>query len=83
MLVNKLLRPVANNLYKVPTRSTSAVCGARSRHVSTAVSYFPIRIFEFFVIFSYENDLFPFSFCKKSIRFSKIFDNSSIASDIV
>lgn len=40
MLLNKLIRPAASIIYKVPTRSTSAVCGAKSRHVSTVVSIF-------------------------------------------
>lgn len=38
MLVNNVMRPVASNLLKVPSRSTSAVVGARSRHVSIPVS---------------------------------------------
>lgn len=38
MLLNALVRPVANNLCKIPSRSTSAVVGAKSRHVPIAVS---------------------------------------------
>lgn len=38
MLLKALVRPVANNVCKIPSRSTSAVVGARSRHVSNGVS---------------------------------------------
>lgn len=38
MLFTKLVRPTVSLAYKIPSRSTSAVCGARSRHVSTLVS---------------------------------------------
>lgn len=38
MLFKALVRPVANTLCQVPSRSTSAVVGAKSRHVSTVVS---------------------------------------------
>lgn len=38
MLFKALMRPVANAVCKVPARNTSAVIGAKSRHVSTVVS---------------------------------------------
>lgn len=38
MLFKALMRPVANAVCKVPLRNTSAVVGAKSRHVSTVVS---------------------------------------------
>lgn len=38
MLVKALVRPVVNNVCKIPSRSTSAVVGAKSRHVPIGVS---------------------------------------------
>lgn len=38
MLFKALMRPVANAVCKVPARNTSAVVGAKSRHVSNIVS---------------------------------------------
>lgn len=38
MLMNNVLRPVANNLLRVPARASSGVCGAKSRDVSPLVS---------------------------------------------
>lgn len=38
MLLKALVRPVVNNVCKIPSRSTSAVVGAKSRHVPIGVS---------------------------------------------
>lgn len=38
MLFKSLMRPVANAVCKIPTRSTSAVIGPKCRHVSVTVS---------------------------------------------
>lgn len=38
MLFKALMRPIANAVCRVPVRNTSAVVGAKSRHVSNVVS---------------------------------------------
>ena len=69
MLVNNVLRPVASNLLKVPSRSTSAVVGARSRHVSIPVSVSP-KIVNIFIFCHLIGDFSDFS-SKKDHHFTK------------
>lgn len=70
MLVKALSRPIANAVMKVPARNTSAIVGAKSRHVSTTVS-----IFIYFFTSENSSELFDFittdilKFCIHSPKF--------------
>lgn len=66
MLVNNVLRPVASNLLKLPSRATSAVAGARSRHVSIPVSV-SHKIVNIFIFLPTDWRLFKFSIEKRSL----------------
>lgn len=68
MLVKALARPLVNNLCKVPSRSTSAIVGARTNNVSVAVS---IKVSKKSI------GLFSYCYCVR-VSFANFRDNRNI-----
>lgn len=67
MLVKALARPLINNIYKVPTRSTSAIVGKRTNNVSVTVR--KQQHIKKFLILLFSS---PICISKKTIRFLQL-----------